>query len=85
MYRLLYENLMVTAKQKSTIDTHIKKKKESNHNSKVNHQIIRIQNRKGRKKTCKNKTRTVNKVAIRIQISITNSNVSVLNAPTKRH
>lgn len=54
MYRLLYENLMVTAKQKSTIDAHIKRKKESNHNSEVNHQIIRIQNRKGRKKTCKN-------------------------------
>ena len=40
IYRLLsiYQNLMVTANQKSTTDTHTKKKKESKHNTKVTHQ-----------------------------------------------
>jgi len=85
MYRLLYQNLMVTANKKIYNRYTHKKEKESKHNPKINHQIRRIQNRKGRKKTCKNKTRTVNKIAIRTQISIINSNVNVLNAPTKRH
>ena len=30
IYRLLYQSLMVTTNQKSTVDTHTKKKKESN-------------------------------------------------------
>ena len=33
--QLLYQNLMVTTNQKSTIDTHTKKKKESKHNTKA--------------------------------------------------
>ena len=33
------KNLMVTAKQKSMIDIHIKKKKEFKHNTKDSHQI----------------------------------------------
>ena len=48
IYRLLYQNLMVTANQKPTIDTYTKKKKESKHKTKVNHQITREW--KGRKK-----------------------------------
>ena len=43
--RLIYKNLMVTAKQKSIIDIHIKKKKESIHNTKDSHQMIREENR----------------------------------------
>ena len=48
MYRLLYQNLMVTANRKSTIDTHTKKKKESKHNTEVSHQITRGGNKTGR-------------------------------------
>ena len=56
--RLLQQNLMVTASQKSTIGTHAKKKKESKHSTKVSHQITKEQKRKGRKKTYKNKSKT---------------------------
>ena len=38
---LLYRNLMVTTNQKSIIDTHTKKRKESKHNIKDSHQITR--------------------------------------------
>ena len=48
IYRLLYQNLMVTANQKPTIDTHTKKEKESKHNTKVSHQITREENKRGR-------------------------------------
>ena len=41
IYGLLYQNLMATANQKSTIDTHTKKKKQSKHNTKECHQITR--------------------------------------------
>ena len=41
IYRLLYQNHMVTVKQKSTLDIHTKKKKKSKHNTKNSHQIIR--------------------------------------------
>ena len=47
IYRLLYQNLRVTTNQKSTIDTHTKKKKESKHNTKVSHQITREENKRG--------------------------------------
>jgi len=40
-YKLLYQNLTVTANQKSTIDTHTKMKKDSKHNTKINHQITK--------------------------------------------
>ena len=40
---------MVTANQESTIDTHTKKKKEFQHNTKVSHhQITREENKRGR-------------------------------------
>ena len=52
LYRLLYKDLMLTANQKSVIDIHMKKKKESKHNPKNSHQIKRgEQKRKGRIKT----------------------------------
>ena len=41
IYRLIYQNLMVTKNQKSIIDTHTTKKKESKHNTKVSHQVMR--------------------------------------------
>ena len=40
---------------------------------------------KGRKKTYKNKSKTINKMAIRTYISITTLNKSELNSSTKRH
>ena len=76
---------MVTANQKSTIDIHTKKKKESKHNTKDSHQITREENKRGRKKTCKNKSKTINKMVIRTYISIITLNVTGLNAPTKGH
>ena len=87
IYRLLYQNLTVTANQKSTTDIHTKKKKESKHNTEdksSNHQR-RKQKRKGRKKTYKNKSKTSNKMAIRTYILVITINVNGLNAQTKRH
>ena len=55
IYRLLYQNFMVTTNQKSVIDTHTNKKKQSKQNVKDSHQITREQKRKGRKKAYKNK------------------------------
>ena len=39
---------MGTTNQKSTIDIHTKKKKESKHNTKDSHQIIKEENKRGR-------------------------------------
>ena len=52
---MLYINLMVITNQKSIIDIHTKKKKESKHNYKDSHQITREENkrRKKEKKTYK--------------------------------
>ena len=44
---------MVTTNQKSRIDLHTKKKKESKHNTKDNHQMTSEQKRKVRKKPTK--------------------------------
>ena len=40
---------------------------------------------KGRKKTYQHKTKTINKIAIRLDISIITLNVNGLNAPIQRH
>ena len=45
----------------------------------------REQKRKGRKKTYRNESKTINKMAIRTYISVITLNVNGLNAPTKRH
>ena len=45
----------------------------------------REQEKKGRKKNNKNKSKAINKMAIRTYISIITLNVNGLNAPTKRH
>ena len=47
---------MVTTNQKSTIDTHTKKKKESKHNTKVSHQITREENKRGSEEKIPTKT-----------------------------
>ena len=45
----------------------------------------REQKPKGRKKTYKNKSKTIKKMAIETYISIITKNVNGLNVPTKRH
>ena len=40
--------------QKTTVDTHMKKKKQSKHNTKDGQQITKGNNKKGRKKTQNN-------------------------------
>ena len=86
-YRLLYQNLMVTANPKPAIDTHTNKKKQSIHNSKDSYQTTREENKRRweEKKTNKNKSKTMNKMAIRIYISIIILDVNVLKTPNKRH
>ena len=48
IYRLLYQNLIVIANKKSTIDTHTIKKKKSRHNTEYSHQFTREENKRGR-------------------------------------
>ena len=74
---------MVTANQKSTIDTHTNKKKQSKHNTTDSHQI-RTEENKRRKKTNKKKSKTIKLMAIRMYISIITLNVNGLKVPTKR-
>ena len=66
IYRLLYQNLMVMTNQKSIIDIHTKKKKESEHNTKgsSNHKR-REQKRKGKKRPRKTNPKQFTKMAIR--------------------
>ena len=47
---------MGTTNQKSTIDTHTKKKKQSKHNSKDSYQITREKNKRGREEKRPTKT-----------------------------
>ena len=54
IYRLLH--LMVTVNQKLTVDTHIKKKKQSKHNTEDSHQITREENERGREEKRPTKT-----------------------------
>ena len=60
---LLYQNPMVTGKQKSTIDTQTNKIKQSKHNAKDKPQ------EENRNKS-KNKSKTINKMAIRTYIPV---------------
>ena len=48
---------MGTTNQKSTIDTHTKKKKQTKHSTKDRHQIIREENKKGREEKTPSKTK----------------------------
>ena len=47
---------METTNQKSTIDTHTRKKKQSKHITKDGHQITRQENRRGREEKRPSKT-----------------------------
>ena len=73
------------ANQKSTIDPNTNKKNKLKYNTKDSHQITREQEKKRGKKSNKNKSKTINKMAIRTYISIISLMVNGLNAPMKRH
>jgi len=62
----------------------IKPKKTKNKQKKDSHYTSREQ-KKGRKKDQKTKSKKINKMAVRTYISIITLNVNGLNAPTKRH
>ena len=77
---------MVTTNGNSTIDTHTHtKKRNPNTTLKL---VIKSQEkrkkRKGKKKTYKNKSKTINKMAIGTYILIITLNINELNALTKR-
>lgn len=55
IYRLPYINVMLMASWKSTIDTHTHTK-ESKHNTKINYQITREKNKRGREEKYTYKT-----------------------------
>lgn len=75
---------MVSTNWNSTIDRH-KKEKESTHNTEVGHQISRGENTiKREKNTYKKKSQTINKMAVRICISIITWNVNGLYDLTNR-
>ena len=56
IYRLLHQNLMRNANQKTTTDKHTKKKMQPKHNTKDGHQTTREENKREWKK--KNPTKT---------------------------
>ena len=56
VYRLLYQNFQVTAKQKSTIDTHTNKKNQLKYNTKDSHQPRRGENMRIREEKRATKT-----------------------------
>ena len=72
---------MVTTNQKSTIDIHTNRQKQSKHNIKDSH----LTTKKRRKDINKNKSKTINIIAIRTYILINTLNVNGLNTPIKRH
>ena len=78
---------MVTANQKSTIDTHTHTHTHThrlrNQNPTVKLIIKSQENKKGAKGNLK-KSKTINKMAIRTYISILTLNVNKLNSPIKR-
>ena len=56
LYRLLYPDFMGTVNQKTTRDTHTKKKKHPKHNTKDGHKTTREENKRGREEKRPTKT-----------------------------
>ena len=78
-----YKTLRVTAKQKFIIDIPKKKKKR---NSKIALKIvIKSQEKKQDGEIYQNKSKTMNKMAIRAYISLITLNVNRLSASPKKH
>ena len=69
IYRFLYQNFRVTAKQKSTTDTHTNKKNKFKYNTKDIHQTTREENMRRRgKKEHQKQSKTANKMAIKTYV-----------------
>ena len=80
----LYKNLMVTAKQKSIIDIHTKRKRNPNITLKI---VIKSQEKRTKEEREERPTKTnlkINKMAIRTYIWIITLNVNGISAPAKR-
>lgn len=76
---------MVTTNQKSTVYIHTIKKKEFKHSIKDSHQIMRRKpKRKGRKKDLPKQYKAINRVWVRMYISIITLNVNWFSALTQR-
>ena len=76
---------MGNASQKSTIDTHTKKKKQSKHSTEDNHQIKREMNKRRREEKRPTKTNPKQESGTK-NIHINNYlKYNGLNGPTKRH
>ena len=82
-----YQNFRITANQKSKIDTQKNKNNQFKYNTKDSHQTRIGENKRRReqKNSNKNKSKAINKMAIRICLSIITLNVNGLNAPTEKH
>ena len=78
---------MVTATQKSTIDTQNLKRKEHKHTTKENHQTTREGTKRKRyeQRTTKKEKKTSDKMSISTYLLIITLNVTGLNASVKRH
>ena len=76
-------DLMVTTNQKPIIDAQMKKRKESKHNTKDSHQILRERSKRRTTKNYKNNQKTSNKMAINAYLSVIILNCKGLSAPFK--
>ena len=76
---------MGSAKQKTTIDTHTKNKKQPKHNTKDSQTIREENKRREERRPTKTNPKQFKKMAIGVYISITTLNVSGLNVPTKKN
>ena len=70
IYRLLYQNIIEPANQKTKIDIHTKKNMQPKCNTKDSYQTGRQEQKKGRKKTNKNKSKKIKKMVIEVYILI---------------
>ena len=79
---MLYQNLLVTANQKSTIGTYTQNKNpDTLLDSRQNR---REQKRKVRKKTYENKSNIINEMTVGTYMQMITLYINGLNAPTKR-
>ena len=82
--QLVISNLMGTTK-----DMHIKKKKQSKHNTKESQQITKEDNKRRKeekkKKDPRQQSKTIKKMAISTYLSTITLNINGQNAPNARH
>ena len=79
---------MVTTKQKLTVNTQKRKRKEYKHTTKESHQNTKEKSKrrkKGTERNYKNSQKTINKMSINTYLSIITFNVNGLNSSIKRN